>query len=47
MEDLFADNATPGDGDSVPLKNQAQPVDGDVHQPALVEENVEITSPQQ
>ena len=46
-EDLFTDNAAPGDGDSVPLENQAQPVDGDVCQPAIVEETVEITSPQQ
>jgi len=45
-EDLFADNASPGNGESVPLENQAQPVDGDVRQPVNVEENVEITSPQ-
>ena len=29
-EDLFADNAAPGDEESVPFKNQAQLVDGDV-----------------
>ena len=47
MEDLFADNAALGDGDSVPLENQAQPVDDDVFQPAIIEENVEIIFPQQ
>ena len=46
MVDLFADNAAPGDEDSVPLENQAQPVNGDVRQPAIVEDTVEITSPQ-
>ena len=46
-EDLFADNAAPGDEESVPFKNQAQLVDGDVRQPVNVEENVKITSPQQ
>ena len=47
MVDLFADNAAPGDEDSVPLENQAQPVNGDVRQPAIVEDTIEITSPQQ
>ena len=47
MEDLFVNNAAPGDGELVPLENQAQPIDGDVCQLVDVEENVEITSPQQ
>ena len=47
MKDLFADNAAPGDGDLVPLENQAQPVDGDIRQPAIVEDTDKITSPQQ
>jgi len=42
-EDLFADDAAPGDRESAPIENQAQPVDGDVRQPM----NVENTSPQQ
>ena len=47
MEDLFADNIAPSDKDSIPLENQAQPIDGDVCQPAIIEDTVEITSPQQ
>ena len=47
-KDLFADDATLGDGESVPIVNQAQLVDGDAHLPMNVEENVENTaSPQQ
>ena len=47
-EDLFADNVALGDGESILIVNQAQPVDGDVHLPVNVEESVENTaSPQQ
>ena len=46
-EDLFANDAAFGDGESVLIVNQAQPVDGDAHLPMNVEENVEnIASPQ-
>ena len=46
-EDLFADDATLGNGESIPIVNQAQPVDGDAHLLVNVEENVENTaSPQ-
>ena len=46
-EDLFADDATLGNGESILIVNQAQPVDGDVHLLVSVEENVENTaSPQ-
>ena len=38
---MFAGDATLGDGESVPIMNQAQPIDGDVHLPMNVEENVE------
>ena len=44
MEDLFADDAALGDGESVLIVNQAQLVDGDVHLPVNVEENVENTA---
>ena len=44
---MFADDATLGDGESVPIVNQAQLVDGDVHLPVNVEDNVEnIAYPQ-
>ena len=46
-EDLFADNTTLGNWESIPIVNQAQPVDGDAYLPMNVEENVENTaSPQ-
>ena len=46
-EDLFADDATLSDGESVPIVNQPQPVDGGAQLPVNVEENVENTaSPQ-
>ena len=37
-EDLFADDTTLGDGESILIVNQAQPVDSDVHLPMNVEE---------
>ena len=43
MEDLFADDAVLGDGESAPVENQAQPVEGDARQPESVQENVENT----
>ena len=47
-KDLFVDDATLGDRESVPIVNQAQLVDGDAHLPVNVEENVENTTfPQQ
>ena len=47
-EDLFADDTALGDGESIPIVNQAQPIDGDAYLPMNVEENVENTaSPQQ
>ena len=46
-EDLFADDTALGDGESIPIVNQAQPIDGDAYLPMNVEENVENTaSPQ-
>ena len=44
-EDLFADDAVIGDGESAPVENQAQPVEGDARQPQSVQENVENTPP--
>ena len=41
---MFADDAALGDGESVLIVNQAQLVDGDVHLPVNVEENVENTA---
>ena len=47
-KELFVDNTAFGDRESVPIVNQAQPVDGGVHLPVNVEEKVEnTTSPQQ
>ena len=46
-EDLFADNAALGNGESNPIKNQAQLIDSDARQPVDVQENVENTSPYQ
>ena len=46
-EDLFADDATFGDKESVSIVNQPQPVDGSAHLLMNVEENVKnIASPQ-
>ena len=46
-EDLFVDDTALGNGESIPIVNQAQPVDGDAYLPINVEENVENTaSPQ-
>ena len=46
-EDLFADDATLNDGESVPIVNQPQPVDGGAHLPMNVKENVENTASSQ
>ena len=46
-EDLFADDATLGDKESVSIVNQPQPVDGSAHLLMNVKENVKnIASPQ-
>ena len=47
MDDLFVDDVALSNGKSAPVENQAQPIDGDAHQPMNVEENVENTSPHQ
>ena len=39
-DDHFANDATLGDGESAPVENQAQPVEGDARQPKNVQGNV-------
>ena len=43
-KDLFTNDLVLGNRESVPIVNQAQPVDGDIHLPMNVEENVENTT---
>ena len=43
-KDLFADDVALGNRESIPIVNQAQPINGDAYLPMNVEENVENTA---